>query len=112
MAKEGGARLIGAEPFDREVLEAQEPVLVDFYASWCGPCRALAPTLDALAVELAGRAKVVKLDVDQAPELARRYQVAFIPCPVVFSGGEEADRLVGLAPKHKIAGAVELALAA
>jgi thioredoxin 1 len=112
MAKEGGARLIGTEEFDREVLQAGEPVLVDFFATWCAPCRALAPTLDALAVELAGRAKVVKLDVDQAPDLARRYQISSIPCLVVFRGGQEADRLVGLAPKRRIANAVEQALAA
>ncbi len=79
MARKGGATPIGAEEFDQEVLLAPEPVLVDFYATWCGPCRALAPTLDELAGDLAGRARVVKLDVDEAPELARRYAISSIP---------------------------------
>ena len=112
MAKDGGARLIGADEFEQEVLRAAEPVLVDFFATWCGPCRALAPTLDELAGDLAGRARVVKLDVDQAPELAGRYAVSSIPCLVVFKGGQEVGRLVGAAPKRRIAGALELALAA
>ncbi len=112
MARKGGATPIGAEEFDQEVLLAPEPVLVDFYATWCGPCRALAPTLDELAGDLAGRARVVKLDVDEAPELARRYAISSIPCLVVFKGGREVGRLVGAVPKRRIAGALETALAA
>ncbi len=112
MAKKGGATPIGAEEFEQEVLRAMEPVLVDFYATWCGPCRALAPTLDELAGDLAGRARVLKLDVDEAPELARRYGISSIPCLVVFKGGREVGRLVGAVPKRRIAGALETALAA
>ncbi len=112
MAGNGGATPIGAEEFEQEVLRATEPVLVDFYATWCGPCRALAPTLDELAGDLAGRARVVKLDVDEAPGLARQYGISSIPCLVVFRGGREVGRLVGAAPKRRIAGALETALAA
>jgi thioredoxin 1 len=112
MASEGGAQPIRADEFDRVVLQGEAPVLVDFYATWCGPCRALAPTLDQLAGELAGKAHVVKLDVDQAPELAQRYGVSSIPCLVVFKGGREVERFVGLAPKSRLAGALQQAIAA
>jgi thioredoxin 1 len=112
MAKEGGATPIGAGEFEQAVLRAPEPVLVDFFATWCGPCRALAPALDELAQELAGRVRVVKLDVDQAPALAAEHGVSSIPCLVVFKGGREVGRLVGAAPKRQIAGTVEAALAA
>lgn len=112
MARRGSATPIGAEEFEKEVLRAPEPVLVDFYATWCGPCRALAPTLDELAGDLAGRARVLKLDVDEAPELARQYGISSIPCLVVFKGGREVGRLVGAVPKRRIAGALETALAA
>ncbi len=112
MTREGGATPIGAEDFEQVVLRAEEPVLVDFYATWCGPCRALAPTLDELGRDLAGRARVVKLDVDQAPGLARRYDIASIPCLIVFKGGQEVGRLVGAVPKSRIAGALDQALAA
>ncbi len=112
MANEGGATPIGADDFEREVLRAPGPVLVDFHATWCGPCHALAPALDQLARDLAGRARVVKVDVDEAPHLARDYQVSSIPCLVVFKGGCEVGRLVGAVPKRRIAGALEAALAA
>lgn len=112
MAEKGGATPITAEEFEQEVLRATEPVLVDFYATWCGPCRALAPTLDELTGDLAGRARVVKLDVDGAPDLVRQYGISSIPCLVVFRGGREVGRLVGAVPKRRIAGALETALAA
>ncbi|HET6922778.1 MAG TPA: thioredoxin [Anaeromyxobacteraceae bacterium] len=112
MNEEAGATPIGPADFEQEVLHSSEPVLVDFHATWCGPCRALAPTLDELARDLAGRARVVKLDVDEAPHLAREYRVSSIPCLVVFRGGREVGRLVGAAPKRRIAGALEAALAA
>jgi thioredoxin 1 len=112
MATEGGATPISADELERMVLGAEKPVLVDFYAIWCGPCRALAPTLDDLADDLAGRAHIVKLDVDQAPELARKYGISSIPCLIVFKAGREVGRLVGAAPKRRIAGVLETALAA
>ena len=107
MVKHGGATPIGAE-----VLRSTEPVLVDFFSTWCGPCRALAPILDELAIELAGRVRVVKLDVDQAPELAREHRISSIPCLVVFGGGREVERIVGAVPKRRIVGRLESALAA
>lgn len=112
MTRRGGATLIGADEFDEAVLRATEPVLVDFFATWCGPCRAMAPTLDELAIDLAGRVRVVKLDVDEAPELAREHRISSIPCLVLFKGGREVERIVGAAPKRRIAGALETALAA
>lgn len=112
MTKPGGATAIGAEEFEQKVLRAEEPVLVDFFATWCGPCRAMAPTLDELAVDLAGRVRVVKLDVDEAPQLAREHGISSIPCLVVFKGGREVGRIVGAVPKRRIAGTLETALAA
>jgi thioredoxin 1 len=92
--------------FEEVVLHANELVLVDFWATWCGPCRTLAPALDELARELAGRARVVKVDVDEHPELAREYEIASIPCLVIFRNGKEARRMVGLTPKGRIADAL------
>jgi thioredoxin len=112
MVKHGGATPIGVDEFEEKVLRATEPVLVDFFATWCGPCRALAPILDELAIDLAGRVRVVKVDVDQAPELAREHRISSIPCLVVFKGGREVGRIVGAVPKRRIAGTLDAALAA
>jgi thioredoxin len=99
----------GATEFDDAVLRARVPVLVDFWARWCGPCRALAPALDDLAREVAGRARIVKVDVDENPDLARQYDVSSIPCLVIFRNGREAKRIVGLTPKARIAAALDTA---
>jgi len=81
--------------FERYVLNADEPVLVDFYANWCGPCRRLAPTIEELAKEYEGRAVVSKVNVDEQGELARRYGIQGIPAVLFFQNGKEVQRLVG-----------------
>jgi thioredoxin 2 len=88
----------GAETFDREI-QASVPVVVDFWAAWCGPCRMVSPMLERIARESAGRLKLVKLDVDAAPEVAARYDVQGIPLLVLISAGQEVDRLVGAPPE-------------
>ena len=86
-----------AENFSRDVLSSPVPVLVDFYADWCGPCRMLAPTLDKLAVEFSGKARIVKVNVDKEPELATRYQVSSIPALVFIADGEVVTKSAGAA---------------
>ncbi len=89
------APAVSTAEFDKQVLEAETPVLVDFWAVWCGPCRAIAPAVDAVADEYAGRAKVFKLNVDENPEIAGRYGVQSIPTLIVFKGGQKVGELVG-----------------
>lgn len=84
-----------AENFHEEVIDSELPVLVDFWAPWCGPCRAAAPAVAELAEELAGRAKVCKVNVDEAPELASEFEVMNIPTFMVFKDGECVGREVG-----------------
>jgi len=81
--------------FASEVLESDVPVLVDFWASWCAPCRAIAPHLDTLAERYAGKAKIVKVDIDANPETPQRYGVRGIPTLLLFKGGEIVDKMVG-----------------
>lgn len=86
--------------FAVEVGNAKLPVLVDFWATWCPPCRMIAPVIEELAKELAGKAKIGKLDVDQNPLTASRFHVQSIPTLIIFSGGKEIDRIVGAASKE------------
>ena len=88
--------------FKAEVLDAEVPVLVDMYATWCGPCRALAPTVERIAAEWRGRIKVGKLDVDENQAIAQRYGIASIPALLLFKGGAVVDSVVGAVPKSQI----------
>ena len=81
--------------FETEVLKSKEPVLVDFFAEWCGPCKAMAPALDQIAGEMAGKVKVVKVDVDQSTAIAQKYHIQAMPTLIMFNGGKEVDRHVG-----------------
>lgn len=95
--------VLDSKNFEGEVLRSEQPVLVDFWASWCGPCRALAPTIDALAEQFHGRVKVAKLDVDASPDVAGRYGVQSIPTLLLFRGGAVVEQRVGLIPKDELA---------
>ena len=88
--------------FDKEVLQSELPVLVDFWAAWCGPCKALAPTVDQVAGEYAGKLKVAKVNVDHNNAVAMRFGIRGIPALLVFKGGKVVDQIVGYVPKEMI----------
>jgi thioredoxin 1 len=89
--------------FSTEVLHSQEPVLVDFWAPWCGPCRIVGPIVEEIAVEFAGKVKVGKLNVDENSAIAQKYGVMSIPTLAIFKNGEVVDQLIGAHPKETIA---------
>ena len=88
--------------FEAEVLNATGPVVVDFWAEWCGPCRMIAPALDEISGAMGDKVKIVKLNVDESPKTASKYGVMSIPTLMIFKGGEMASRQVGAAPKAKL----------
>jgi thioredoxin 1 len=98
--------------FESEVLQSDTAVLVDFYADWCGPCRAVAPVVEELAAELDGKLKVAKLDVDQNEEISMKYGVQSIPTLILFQNGEEKERIVGFLPKPQLLSQIEPHIAA
>ncbi len=104
---------MSAEPFHvtdanfEQTIKSNKLVLVDFWANWCGPCRALAPTIAELSKEYSGKVLIGKLDVDSNPETAERFQVFSIPTMILFKDGKETERLVGLCPKNRITDALQ-----
>jgi thioredoxin 1 len=102
-----GINEIAENGFQQEVLNSKQPVLVDFYAPWCGPCRALAPALEAIAKAYDGRLKVVTVNVDDAPGLAARYGIRGVPTMMFFKGGSAVDSIVGLPPASHLKSRIE-----
>ena len=92
--------------FEADVLQGEGVVLVDFWAEWCGPCRALGPKLEEIASEMSGRVKVVKLNIDENPNTPAKYGVRSIPTMILFKGGKEVELIVGNQPKDKIVEAI------
>ena len=97
-----GAQQVTDADFEAEVLKSDKPVLVDFWAEWCGPCRSLVPTIDALAVEMADKIKIVKMNVDESPNAPGKYGVRSIPALFIFKDGEVVDQKAGALPKSAL----------
>jgi thioredoxin 1 len=97
--------------FDTEVLQSEQPVLVDFWAPWCGPCKMIAPTIEALATEYAGKARIGKLNTDDNPRVATEYGINAIPSILVFKGGQVVDKFVGVTQKPKLTSSLDAHLA-
>lgn len=96
--------------FDAEVLQATQPVIVDFYADWCGPCKMIAPALEEIAQEQTGRVKVAKVNVDEQSELAQRYNIQSLPTLLYFQNGEVVNQLIGATSKKNILGKLNSAV--
>lgn len=96
------ARTVTDAEFKTEVLDSAVPVLVDFWATWCGPCQVMGPVIDALAGEYEGRVKIMKLNVDENPQTPAQFGVRGIPTLIIFKGGAEAQRIVGASPKGNV----------
>lgn len=93
---------ITSNEFDKVVLKSEVPVLVDFFATWCNPCKMIAPSIEQLSTEMEGKAKVVKVDIDQSSDVAGNYKVMSVPTLVFFKGGKAVDQIVGAVPKGMI----------
>ena len=101
------ALAVDNQSFEQEVIKSSIPVLVDFWAPWCGPCKAIAPSVDALAEEMADQLKVVKVNTDEAQEIAGKYGIMSIPTLLVFKGGQVVETLVGNQSKQAIAAKIQ-----
>ena len=107
----GNVQELSHSDFQSQVLQSSDPVLVDFWAPWCGPCRQISPMIEELANENAGSAKVLKVNIDENPETAQAYGVMSIPTLMVFKNGEVTDRFVGVQPKARLQEALDSAKA-
>jgi thioredoxin 1 len=103
-------REVTDKSFEEDVLKSEQPVLVDFWAEWCHPCKMLAPTVEKVAQEYDGKAKFVKLNIDDSNQIAQRYGIKGIPTLILFKGGSEADRVVGVTSRDNIANMIDRAL--
>ena len=103
MANNKSYTTVTGQSFEQEVLKSDQPVLVDFWAPWCGPCRVLGPVVEELADEFKGRVKVAKLNVDDNPQVAQQFSIRSIPTLLFFKGGEVVDTSIGVAPKPALA---------
>ncbi|MGI5851990.1 MAG: thioredoxin [Caldicoprobacterales bacterium] len=101
---------LNSDNFEEEVIKSDVPVLVDFWAAWCGPCRMIAPIIDQLAVEFDGKVKIAKVNVDEERELASRYRVMSIPTLILFKDGDIADQTMGARPKSDLVKMIQAAL--
>ena len=97
---------LSSETFESEINSADKPILVDFWAEWCGPCKMIAPILEEIADEQEGTIKIAKVDVDSSPELAQKFEIMSIPTLIVFNNGEPTKRLVGAQGKHQLLDAI------
>lgn len=105
----GNVNELSDDTFEAEVLKSSEPVLVDFWAPWCGPCRMIAGVVEELATENSGTVKVAKINIDDSPNTAQAYGVNSIPTLIIFKNGEVVDRFVGVQPKNRLQDAIEQA---
>lgn len=103
----GNISEVGDQSFGKEVLESSQPVLVDFWATWCAPCRAIAPALEELAGQYQGKVKVVKLNIDDNQDTPQQYGIRSIPTLLLFKGGKVVDQIVGAVPKSKLEAAFQ-----
>ena len=105
-------KLINSDNFEQEVIKSELPVLVDFFATWCGPCKMLGPVLESVAQQYEGKAKVVKVDIDESPELAQQFRISAVPTLFVVSGGNVVSEAMGFQSKKHLAVMLDQAAAA